>query len=317
MEEKERLTTATKEQILERARELWFEDRLRREGSEALEINPEVEELREEGFLLVAQQELMRNTDQYKEHLAKELGKNVEDVREKPKDVLNFPIETIMKEGSIIVGGRGCGKSNLAKLIVQQALTSKIGVKVIDSSLAWKNYPLPKIKVRKGKVLCKTNAIYDLSRLSVVEMREFVTAMITEDTMRAIDLTDLGVSVPLLYVLEEVQNLVFPNTLRMLKYQELSRFCTQGRNFNLSYIGITQRLSSVDVNLVEISGCKFWFKLEGENNLRKARAWLPKYNVWRLRELEVGHCYQQIGSDIELLKIPLFEAKRQVVIQRR
>lgn len=85
----------------------------------------------------------------------------------------------------------------------------------------------------------------------------------------------------------------------------------------MSYIGITQRLSSVDINLVEISGVKFWFKLEGENNLRKARAWLEKYHVWRLRELEVGHCYQQIGSDIEFLKIPLFEVKRQVVIHGR
>ena len=311
------MTTPKRKAIIERAKELWFQDRLRREGAQALAINPEVEELREEGFLLVAQQELMRDTDQYKEHLAKELGKNAEDVEEKPKDALSFPIETIMKEGSIIVGGRGCGKSNLAKLIVKEALACRIAVKVIDSSLAWKSFPLPKIKVRKGKVLCKPNAIYDLSRLSVVEMREFVTAMITEDTMRAIDLTDLGVSVPLLYVLEEVQNLVFPNTLRMLKYQELSRFCTQGRNFNLSYLGITQRLSSVDVNLVEISGVKFWFKLEGENNLRKARAWLPKYNVWRLRELEVGHCYQQIGSSIDFIRVPLFEAKRQVVIQRR
>jgi len=307
---RKKLTTPTKKEIIERARELWFQDRLKREGSEALEINPEIEELEEEGFLMLAQHELMRETDQYEEYLAKELGKNVEDVREKPKDALSFPLQTIMKEGSIVVGGRGSGKSNLAKLIVRQALTSKIGVKVIDSSLAWKSFPLPKIKVRKGRIVCKPNAIYDLSRLSVVEMREFVTMMITEDTMRAIDLTDLGVSVPLLYVLEEVQNLVFPNTLRMLKYQELSRFATQGRNFNLSYLGITQRLSSVDVNLVEISGVKFWFKLEGENNLRKARAWLDKYHVWRLRELEVGHCYQQIGSSIDFIKIPLFEAER-------
>ncbi|MDH5783676.1 MAG: hypothetical protein OEZ35_08480, partial [Candidatus Bathyarchaeota archaeon] len=281
-----------------------------REGSEALDINPEEEELREEGFLMLAQHELMRDTDQYEEYLAKELGKNVEDVREKPKDIISFPIKAIMKEGSIIVGGRGSGKSNLAKLIVKEALACRIQVKVLDSSLAWKSFPLPKIKVRKGRVECKPNAIYDLSRLSVVEMREFVSAMITEDTMRAIELTDLGVKAPLLYVLEEVQNLIFPNTLRMLKYQEISRFATQGRNFNLSYVGITQRLSAVDVNLVEISGCKFWFKLEGENNLRKARAWLDKYHVWRLRELKLGEAYQQIGSNIDFIKVPKFEAKR-------
>jgi hypothetical protein len=245
------------------------------------------------------------------EKLAGSLGYRLtKEKSEYSEDFDVFPIERIMKEGCIIVGGRGCGKSNLAKLLVQQALTCKIQVKVIDSSLAWKNYPLPKIKVRKGRIVCKPNAIYDLSRLSVIEMREFVTAMISEDTMRAIELTDLGVNAPLLYVLEEVQNLVFPNTLRMLKYQELSRFATQGRNFGLAYVGLTQRLSSIDVNLAEISGVKFWFKLEGENNLRKARAWLNKYTVWNLRNLEIGQAYLQIGAKIKLLRLPLFNTEK-------
>lgn len=304
------MTTPKRSEIEARARELWFADRLRREGSQGLEINPEVEELEEEGFLWSARNELMRHTDQYKAHLLEELAQNPSDLKEKPKSVLSFPIETIMKEGSITVGGRGCGKSNLVKLIVQQALSHRIQVKVFDSSLSWKDYPLPKIRIKRDIPENKTDTIYDLCRLSVIEMRDFVKGMMEEDMKRAIDLTDLGVSTPLLYVLEEVQNLIWSNSLRSLKNQEISRFICQGRNFNLSYIGITQRLSSVDVNLVEISGVKFWMKLEGENNLRKARAWLPKYNVWRLRQLEVGHCYQQVGSNIEYLRVPLFKVEK-------
>jgi len=46
--------TPTKQQIREYAKELWFQDRLRREGTTALEITPTIEELREEGFLTVA-----------------------------------------------------------------------------------------------------------------------------------------------------------------------------------------------------------------------------------------------------------------------
>jgi hypothetical protein len=111
--------------------------------------------------------------------------------------------------------------------------------------------------------------------------------------------TYLGLSFPLLYVLEECQNLALPNTLRTLKYKTISRFCTQGRNFGLSYIGLCQRLSSVDTSLVEISGVKYWFRQSGENDLRKARSWLDKDHVWRLKDLEVGVCFQQIGSDIE------------------
>jgi len=304
------MTTPTKQEIENKARELYFKD------ERDQYITPTSEELVESGYTHQAKCQLMRDQEKhevmtYLEQMANEYGYELTKIKsEYCSELETFPIPIIMKEGCIIVGGRGCGKSNLGKLLVQQALACRIQVKVIDSSLAWKNYPLPKIKVRKGKIMCKPNAIYDLSRLSVIEMREFVTAMIAEDTMRAIKLTDLGVSVPLLYVLEEVQNLVFPNTLRMLKYQEVSRFTTQGRNFNLSYVGLTQRLSSVDTNLVEISGVKFWFKLEGENNLRKARAWLNKYETWNLRNLEIGQCYVQYNGKVKLVRLPLFDTQK-------
>lgn len=84
------MTTPSKSEIVERARELWLQDRLRRGDTEAIQLTPEEEKFREEGFLLVAQQELMRDTDEYEEYLAKELGKNVEDMREKPNQVSNF-----------------------------------------------------------------------------------------------------------------------------------------------------------------------------------------------------------------------------------
>lgn len=108
------------------------------------------------------------------------------------RSLIKFPISTIMREGCFVCGGRGGGKSNLAKLIVKQALACEIAVKIIDSSLAWKDFPLPKIKVRKGRVECRPNAIYDLSRLSVIEMREFVKLMMTKDLQEAIYLTDMG-----------------------------------------------------------------------------------------------------------------------------
>lgn len=310
------MTTPTKNEIRDKAIEL-FE----KSNGHLPSINPEDSELRENGLWFEARDQLMRSEQTVDlsqlEEIAGSLGYELTKVKKqhsKPlEDFNNFPISKIMREGCIIVGGRGSGKSNLAKLLVQASIACGIGVKVIDSSLAWKAFPLPKIKVRKGRIDCVPNAIYDVSRLSVIEMREFVTAMITEDTKRAIELTDLGLKVPLLYVLEEVQNLVFPNTLRMLKYQEVSRYVTQGRNFNLGFIGLTQRLSSIDANLAEISGVKFWHKLEGQNNLRKARAWLNKYTVWNLKNLEIGQCYIQHSGKVKLVRFPLFEAKKVIV----
>ena len=102
---------------------------------------------------------------------------------------------------------------------------------------------------------------------------------------------------------------MIPNSaLRSYSFQEISRFVTQGRNFGLSYIALTQRLASVDSNLVEISGLKYFGKTEGDNNRRKAKAWLPKEYLNQAKDLKTGEFLQQYGSKITLEKVSLFQS---------
>jgi hypothetical protein len=84
---------------------------------------------------------------------------------------------------------------------------------------------------------------------------------------------------------------------------------TQRRNFGLSYIALTQRLASVDSNLAEISGLKFFGKTEGDNNRRKAKAWLPKQYLNKARDLKTGEFLHQYGSKITSEKVPLFQSR--------
>jgi len=296
------MTTPQKSEILAKATELYHED-----NWQISDINPTEDELRESGYVSQAMSELMR-VNPYVVEIRKEKGTE----RMAALDSEMFPMDLIMREACFVTGGRGSGKSNLLKLLVSEALRRKVQLKVIDSTLTWKGFPLDTIRVKKPKVLSKWNAIYDTSRLSVLEMRDFAQRMMRLDLEEAIRLTDIGYQPRCFYVIEEVQNVIMPNSLRMLKFQEISRFCTQGRNFGLSYVCSTQRLSSTDTTLVEISGVKYWFKLEGDNNLKKARAWLDKYEAWNLRNLETGQCYIQIGSSAKLLKLP--EWKRAIEV---
>ena len=82
-----------------------------------------------------------------------------------------------------------------------------------------------------------------------------------------------------------------------------------GRNFGLSYIALTQRLASVDSNLVEISGLKYFGETEGDNNRRKAKAWLPKEYLNKARDLETGEFLHQYGGKITLERVPLFQSR--------
>jgi hypothetical protein len=82
---------------------------------------------------------------------------------------------------------------------------------------------------------------------------------------------------------------------------------------------LTQRLASVDSNLVEISGVKFFGKTEGDNNLRKLKAWLPRPYLVQARDLTVGEFLHQYGSKITLEKVPLFHSltKAQLYIESK
>lgn len=229
-------------------------------------------------------------------------------------------VETILDECCFISGGRKSGKTNLGILLVDQLLSNGVQVKIIDSSRQWlKRSSVPTyLKVATERVSNYGlfaiwdlpnlwNCIYDCSRLTTTQMRAFVSGMMQNDFRESVILDEQGVQVKACYILEECQNLIPNSALRSYSFQEISRFVTQGRNFGLSYIALTQRLASVDSNLVEISGLKYFGKTEGDNNRRKAKAWLSKEHLNKARDLKTGDFIQQYGSKITLEKVPLFQ----------
>lgn len=214
---------------------------------------------------------------------------------------MNDVVRAITDECYFISGGRKSGKSNLAILLVSQLLRENVKVKVIDASRQWLkrfNVPLyikiglPKVNgfsfFSRFQVPNLWNCIYDCSRLSASQMRALVQKMMECDFQRAIIMDEQGAQTRTCYVLEECQNLIPNSVLRSYSFQEISRFVTQGRNFGLSYIAVTQRLASVDSNLVEISGSKYFGKTEGDNNRRKAKSWLPKKYLEKAEDLTTG-----------------------------
>lgn len=319
------MTTPKREEIEAKAIERFFED----QNSKGFKtsITPAREELKESGYYLESRNELMRGEGyealDYLERIARESGFELVKAKKDNRyceDLEIFPIEAILREGAFATGGRGSGKTNLLKLLVVEALKRKVRVKVFDPTLAWKTFFLERIKVkRKSYTPSLWNRTYDTSRLSVLENRNFVSEMLAKDVEEAIVSTDMGYKPSCLVVIEEAQNIIPSHSLRAKRFLEISRFITQSRNFGMSYILSTQRCASVDVNAIEVSGIRYFFKLEGERNLRKVRFWLPKFVVWRLRDLKVGEAYIQFGSKFRLARLPKFEIcnKAKIAIKTR
>lgn len=176
--------------------------------------------------------------------------------------VSNEDIETLMKEGGFVSGGRGSGKSTLGFWITVKLRSLGIKVRVIDSSLVWRKKSnlefFQTLNHRYDTVQDIDNIIYDLSRLSTIHMREVTSDLLRRELNKAIRETEQDTFNPTCFILEECQNLIPSSSLRSNDFQEKSRYLAQSRNFARSFLAITQRPASCDTNLIELAGLRFW-----------------------------------------------------------
>jgi len=114
------MVTPTKAEIVKLATESWHKDQLRN-GNPAFDIEPEISELREGGYLSLAQSQLMRkpNFDEWDgfnerlENLEKTLEKeqqNIGNLKTVLDDILNY-------DDLLIIANKGIGKTNALKVI--------------------------------------------------------------------------------------------------------------------------------------------------------------------------------------------------------
>ena len=169
------MTKPNKNDILEKATELWRQDRFRN-GVPTFEITPEPEELRQEGFLLVAQRDLMRNTDHYKAYLEKELSdKNNESVDS------SFTLAQLLEDiknhlGIILVAEAGHGKSYTAFSLVKEAMKQKDVTVIIPSpSTIWRR--------RFGAIACVKVGTADFNPITFTDDLAFEPIPIMRDAI--------------------------------------------------------------------------------------------------------------------------------------
>jgi len=116
----EKMVTPTKAEIVKLATESWHKDQLRK-GNPAFDIEPELSELREGGYLSYAQSELMRNPNHdewegfnerletFQKTLKNEQQNNVK-LKSVIDDILNY-------DDLLLIANKGQGKTNALKVL--------------------------------------------------------------------------------------------------------------------------------------------------------------------------------------------------------
>jgi len=305
------MTTPTKTEIREKALELWYSDRARREGTDSLNITPTLEELREEGFLTVAQHELMRNTDSYRTFLEKETN---ETRLPKIHEGLLFDWEHLVKKSNILVSGTNAtGKSRLAMALASTMINLGWKLIVFDNSGVWKTVS----DVPNYVKITDVSYGYEIPILEHESLIYDITELLPSQQIDVVDFIMLNLWKTrynenytwCMAIFEEFE--LFGRNLRSLPSQNLARVFHAGRNKEIRSLCITTDLSLIDPSFIRLCQQRYHARLGIESNCkRRFRQYYGKDWLETATSLELGEFIYLHESKLRHIRVPCFHSNR-------
>lgn len=294
------VTVPTKAQIVGKAFELWHKK------NPEFDSEPELCEVKEEGFLSMAKTELLSSKARDCEQAWREYSKRENLAK---SDGLPFDVESALASGFYIAGSRQLsGKTNLCKHLVKLLIDKGIIVFVVDPSLAWlRNSPVSQtVTVPKGRGelnFKRISTAFDVSRLGYSERFAFVKNLCGALTASHLD----GYSNSEFVVFEESQ-MYFPNgCCRSKKYSQIVDFVTVGGNYGLSFGAITQFSASVDKAVVKLAQQRYFGLTTEQNDKQYVQSFIGKDWLREVVKLERGEFVYQCRDKIEKFKCGKFD----------
>jgi len=301
------MVTPTKTEIESKAQELWFEDRLRREGVEATLINPTLEELREEGFIISAQHSLMRDP------IANPIAKWV--TKEKPKTQVYpfaFDWREAEKSNILVSGTNSTGKSRLACKLAHILKTLGWRIICFDNSSVWQKISDLEICITISEdenfyqipILEDKSVVYDISQLIPQEQKKLI-----DFVLRDVWENRNGENFEwLLIILEEFE--LYGRTTRGNIAQNIFRIMHAGRNRMIRTLAISTDLALVDSSFIRLCSLRYHGRINFEaNSKRRFRQYYGKEWLQIANSLELGNFIYLNRDKLQQIKVPLFEAK--------
>ena len=291
------MTTPKREQILQLAKELYFND-VAKSGINNFN-DPEPNELAESGYIQTARSMLMR--DQYRSQI-----ENNKDFFETENLDFQFDSNEAMQTTCFVSGSRGVGKSDVAMRIVDSLTNENVICVVFDSSLDWvKRSSIRQyitVKPYADLPIPKQNTIIDMSQLTPMQQQSIV-----EQFCKILFESQVNNLTNKYYVVFEESQLYFPlNSIRAKRYQNSARLLTVGRNIGVSLCAISQFPALIDKELVKHAGQIYIGYSTELNTLAYWRGILGNHTE-KLKELSNGQFVYYHRNKISLTEIEAFQ----------
>jgi len=305
--------TPKHEQIVQKAIEMWRQDRIRA-NDPSFDIDPELCELREGGYLSAARSELMRSEGyDWKIHLEQQeaIHDTVQNmIRDKHAVPLDF--EECKRSNILISGTNQQGKSLAAMGISDLLMRRQWQVLVFDNCGHWreKSSILNSFVVRqkKDKIRMKVgeSMIFDISLLKPKDQRKFVEQILEQIWMfRVLQKPSQW----LMLVFEEFQ--LYARFVRGNDAQNILRIMSVGANHKIRCLGITPDLALIDTAFIRLAQQRYHFRLGNEPNAkRRFRAYYGLDWCRVAQDLDVGFTLYVNKDKLEVWKIPLFQREK-------
>lgn len=306
------MATPKKEQIIERAKELWFDEQWRK--GVRTQINPTISELKESGFLSLAMSQLMRSEGyQYKMEIEASKKSYLQNVRRaNMSGTYPLDLKEAQKSNILISGTNQQGKSLCAMGLSNLLMRNSWQIYVFDNVGHWREKSsidkafTIKEKTAKCTLSIGESVIFDISLLKPSQQRKFVE-QILEQTWLFRVLTKPKTW--LMIVFEEFQ--LYARNIRGNVSENILRMMSVGANYKVRCMGITPDLSLIDCAMIRLTTQRYHFRLGNEPNAKKRfRAYYGKDWARVCQSLDVGFAIYVNKERMQVWKIPLFQKQR-------
>ena len=289
----EKLTTPNRKAILELAKQNWHNDRAKN-GDPAFNIEPELNELQESGYLSVAQSELMRDTHR---------SAIESDFIDYPNE-FSININELMKGNALVLGSRGIGKSDVGMRIAEKAMSNDMICVTFDPSQDWQNRSsIPSFQTLRNSFVTTIpieSTVYDISLLSPREHQHVVESF-SEKLFR--QQAETPNRKKYLIVFEESHTYFPQGCMRAKAYQNTVKLLSVGRNLDISCLLISQFASMLDKFAIKHSVSQAYLGFTKEFNDLKYLKSLLGSNVEQLTKLNDGEFLYLTRNSLQKIQI--------------
>jgi len=300
--------TPTKEEIYEKALEMWTKDQYRH-GCEALsDLTPEYRELAENGYISASMSELMRDTTKNVSEEWQEYNGKVENLGK-----IAFDFEEAMKSGVLVSGTTGTGKSDLSMRLADRLMKEHILVVCFDSSQDWQkrsSIPLYEtLTIPHIDKIPEDSITFDISRLSV-EQRQRLIESFSETLYRHQAMNPSRKQYFLVF--EEGSSYFREGFMRSKRFGNTSMLMSEGRNYGVRFMVITQFFASIDKMSIRYMRQRYF----GSTNEPRDSEYVTRFFSRKqreqigktLRSLHAGSFLYMNGSETKLIHIEPYES---------